>query len=350
MAESNGTVNVAGTKMKKNTAMMLGAVGLGVIGYGVYRSKKAATTSASTTASVNPSGSGYGSTSYPADGTTGNPSDPYSTDPSTGQTYGDEQSSGFGGYGGVNSGYGMGGSGGYSSGFGSGGFSPGFGALGNGTTTTPTFTDNASWAQYAESYLVGLGGDANTIGNALGKYITGQPVTSTQQSTIEQAIAFANQPPVSGSGGFPPSIHLATSGGSGGGGNINVPHVVGMSYTAGAAVIKAAGLVPHRGETNVGTITSQSPAAGTSVASGSVVTLSGKGSGGGTGGGTGVGHHVPKRVIMSTGAFDLHTIAQQNGVTEHSLVSANPSLAQFSGSGHHIPKGVRITIPAHTTN
>ena len=93
----------------------------------------------------------------------------------------------------------------------------GVGIGGVSTGTGPgSFTSNAQWAQYAEDYMVNtVGGDPNTIGNALGKYIAGQALSADQVQVVQQAIAFAGNPPVSGNGGFPPSYR--TSGGSGGG-------------------------------------------------------------------------------------------------------------------------------------
>lgn len=70
-----------------------------------------------------------------------------------------------------------------------------------------TFTNNAQWSQYAEQYMVDTAGaDAATVGNALGKYITGQAVTADQRAIIQQAIAFAGFPPLPGPNGNPPGI------------------------------------------------------------------------------------------------------------------------------------------------
>lgn len=91
---------------------------------------------------------------------------------------------------------------GYSGGSGSGPF--GSGAPGN-------FNSNAEWAQYVENYEVtNLGADAPTVGNAIGKYLTGQPLTTDQQGLVQSAIAIAGYPPVSGPNGNPPGF--ATTG------------------------------------------------------------------------------------------------------------------------------------------
>jgi hypothetical protein len=111
-------------------------------------------------------------------------------------------------------------------------------ATGTGTSGTgsavPAFTDNASWAQYAETALGSNGSDA--IAAAIAKYLSGQPVTEAQQTTIEEAIAIANRPPVAGANGNPPSMVLATTPppvpGGGGGGGGSVPSAAPASVTA----------------------------------------------------------------------------------------------------------------------
>ena len=79
--------------------------------------------------------------------------------------------------------------------------------------TTQQFTTNGQWAQAVEDYLVNtLGSDAQTVGNALGKYVTGQPLTVAQQSVVSAAIAFEGYPPVSGTGGRPPAMNVTPAG------------------------------------------------------------------------------------------------------------------------------------------
>lgn len=105
------------------------------------------------------------------------------------------------------------------------GYQYGYGGANTYPTTSPaSFTSNAQWSQAAEQYMVGQGGDANTIGNALGKYITGQPVPDqTNQGLINEAIAFEGYPPVPGPNGFPPSINTANPGSTGSGGEPTQP-------------------------------------------------------------------------------------------------------------------------------
>lgn len=88
------------------------------------------------------------------------------------------------------------------------------GSGGSNYVPTQQFTSNAQWAQAAEQYMQNnAGGDPATIGNALGKYITGQPLTTDQQTIVQQAIAFEDYPPVAGTNGYPPSMNT-TGGGS----------------------------------------------------------------------------------------------------------------------------------------
>lgn len=93
----------------------------------------------------------------------------------------------------------------------SGGFGPTFDTTGGGDTGAGpgpgSFTSNAQWSQYAEDYLVNsVGLPASDVGNALGKYLTAQPLTDAMVSIVTQAIAFADKPPISGPDGFPPSF------------------------------------------------------------------------------------------------------------------------------------------------
>jgi hypothetical protein len=94
----------------------------------------------------------------------------------------------------------------------SGGFGPifeggGGGGDGGGPPGPGGFTSNSQWAQYAEDYLVNqIGLSAADVGNALGKYITAQPVNDQMIAIINQAIAFAGQAPVPGADGYPPAF------------------------------------------------------------------------------------------------------------------------------------------------
>jgi hypothetical protein len=92
---------------------------------------------------------------------------------------------------------------------------------GTGSTTGPgSFVNNAQWAQYVEQYM-GSDGD-DSISAAIGKYISGQGLTSSQVTIVQEAISAGGDPPVAGSDGYPPSYKNAAptsgtpSGGTGG--------------------------------------------------------------------------------------------------------------------------------------
>lgn len=83
---------------------------------------------------------------------------------------------------------------------------------GDTSTPIPAITDNGAWTQKAEDILVNTNGlDAPTVSAALGKYITGESVNSTEASIINQAISVANYPPQAGPSGYPPSVRLVST-------------------------------------------------------------------------------------------------------------------------------------------
>jgi PASTA domain-containing protein len=152
---------------------------------------------------------------------------------------------------------------------------------GSGIPITGGYTSNAQWSQAAENYLVQtVGADPNTVGNALGKYITGGTVDDAQTAIINQAIAFNGYPPVSGPEGYPPSIRTGsptptTPPPSNGSGTVAVPNTVGQTAGNAHNLIVAAKLTPidvnwDKGDSTK-KVTRQNPPAGTKVTPGSVV-------------------------------------------------------------------------------
>jgi hypothetical protein len=214
----SGTVQVPGVGKLPKAAV---GGGLAVVGYAIYKYRK-------DNAAGGPAAAAAGGDPYPPDGSTGDPSNLYSTDPATGITYGDEQL-----------GYGAGGTGGigaanqldpypwdgttanaadpYSMDPATGttyGNEGNFGSsnVGSQAANGPPFTSNAAWSQYAINYLTAtLGLDPGTVSGAIGAYIAGRPVTAAQEATINEAIAVAGPPPVSGPNNFPPSINVSGS-------------------------------------------------------------------------------------------------------------------------------------------
>jgi hypothetical protein len=85
------------------------------------------------------------------------------------------------------------------------------------STAPVVASTNAGWASAAEAYLTGqTGADPATVAAALGKYITGQTLDASQQSIVEQAIAFEGYPPTAGANDYPPNMHSAEQGGQSG--------------------------------------------------------------------------------------------------------------------------------------
>ena len=149
-----------------------------------------------------------------------------------------------------------------------------YGVPSAGYPTSGGFTSNAQWSQAAEAFLVGQGADANTVGNALGKYITGGVISDpTATSIVNQAIAFEGYPPVPGPNGFPPSIQTGpTSVGNTPpptttpNQNVVVPRVIGIRGDEAYQILRSEALNPEPGGVKSSRIVSgTSPAAGSSV-------------------------------------------------------------------------------------
>lgn len=195
------------------------AVGVLIIMY--YRNQSSSSASSSSTPAAGAATTAAtASDPYPWDGTYGNPSDPNSMDPATGQTYGDEGSSG----------YGLGG--GYPSGAGGGGA----GATGTGGVSGPPFSTNAQWSAYVISQLEANDPSANPadIQNAIGEYLNGQPLTSAYKTFVFDAIAIGGPPPVAGPTGYPPKVMGNGHKGGGGGETLGAPaglHTAGIAKT-----------------------------------------------------------------------------------------------------------------------
>jgi hypothetical protein len=194
-AHPGGTINIAGHKVKKSTALLGGVAGVGVIIYAMWRKQQAAAASTQATAALvtDPAGNQC-ATLDPATGYCPGSA----ADIAAQQATAAGLSSASGG--------GLSGDGYY--------YTPPAGTGTSGTgSAVPAFADNASWGQYVETALGSNGSDS--IAAAIAKYLSGQPVTVDQQTTIEEAIALANYPPVTGPNGDPPSMTLLSSSGTG---------------------------------------------------------------------------------------------------------------------------------------
>jgi PASTA domain len=256
-----GTVDLFGKKIKTKTlAVSAGGLVIGVIGIGWYRNKQAAASAASANAATTSANDIDPATGLPA----GSPQDEAALAGMSEGAYGTTGDLGAGqiiGYDGDGN--------------------PIYGA---GTTNSPTgFANNAEWGQAVESYMGSSGSDA--IAAAIGKYLSGQPLTDAQVQIVEEAIAVENPPPVAGVNGNPPGYLTAqpTSGTPGGGtgtstAKVTVPNVVGQRGETAKAKLSAVGLEPQQvpAETPKGkttTVTSTDPKAGTKVGKGSTVSV-----------------------------------------------------------------------------
>jgi hypothetical protein len=263
------TIDIAGHKVKQSTAL-LGAGGVAVIAVVIIR-KRSATSAAAA------AGTAAALVTDPA----GNQC--ASLDPSTGYCPGTAADTAAQQAAAVNSSAddadidgGGGGSGYY--------YEPATTGTSPTGSAVPAFTDNASWGQYVETALGSNGSDA--IAAAIAKYLSGQPVTSAQQTTIEEAIAIANYPPVTGANGDPPSMTLTTTTpppttvpptSPPTSATVTVPGVVGDDAVNASSALQSAGLLMRpepaavKGKTHV--ITSQDPKKGATATRGATVTI-----------------------------------------------------------------------------
>lgn len=165
------TITIPGMgPVKKNTALIFGVLAVGVIAVAVYRRNKASTAQQVQPADV-------------------------PINPTTGYPYGSPQDLAAATY--------------PSGVVGSGGGSGSLDTQTAGSGGLPVFPTNAAWTQYAQQYLVNnQNADPMTVGLILGKYVTGQGITRPQADIVNNAIGIAGMPPVSGVGGFPPSMHI----------------------------------------------------------------------------------------------------------------------------------------------
>jgi hypothetical protein len=266
MAAGSGTVNILGHPVKKTTALVMGVAAAGVVIVAIMRKRSAAAAAATPGATgmvTDPAGNQCASLDAATGYCPGTPQDIAAQQSAAGAAaLGSADEGGLAG-------------GGYY-------YQP----TATGTSSTgsavPSFTDNGSWAQYVETALGSNGSDA--IAAAIAKYLSGQQVTSAQQTTIEESIAVANYPPVAGSQGYPPSIRLtaaapppATGTGTGTGtgtstaAQVTVPNLYGLQSAAASAEAARAGFKVHY--SGSGSVASQTPGPGTKAAKGSTIDL-----------------------------------------------------------------------------
>lgn len=288
MADSlAGTVKVPviGNVPKKEAAIGLVVVAT-LIGVYYYRQRQS---SSSATGTSSAAAAGTSSDQYPPDGTVGNPQDPYSTDPATNQTYGDEAAGSGGTFGAFGTGSGL-----SSSSF------PWDGTYGNSSdpysldTSTgqtygneglagnipsssgssgPPFTSNEAWSNWVlqQEQTNNPGSNVGAWTDALGLYLNGQPVDTSQRQIIFDAIAIGGDPPIAGTNGYPPNVRL--NGSKGGQTTVTVPAVTGDRADTARQKLRAAGLAYNISDKATGSVTAQSPKAGANAHQGSTVRL-----------------------------------------------------------------------------
>jgi len=169
------------------------------------------------------------------------------------------------------------------------------------------YTSNAQWSQAVQAGLSDLGYSSETVASALGLYLNNMPLNATDTSIIQAAVAEYGEPPV---GSY--SIIQQGNGTGSSGATVSVPNVVGMPIDEAGPAIAGLGLVYHGPSPVPGktvTIISQSPAGGSQVAQGTVVTAVGNGGGSGSGSSGGtvtvpnvVGKPIDQAGPMITGA------------------------------------------------
>jgi hypothetical protein len=266
-------VEIGGKKVKKSTVLIVGAAGVGVVAVAVIRRKSAAaaagSSAGSTTAAMvtDPAGNQCATLDASTGFCPGTPEDISAQE---------QLAAGSASYGTDSGGAGV--------------YTPPslYGDTTGTSSAVPVFTDNGSWAQYVEQALGSDGTDA--IAAAIAKYLSGQSVTSAQQTTIEQAIAIANYPPVSGPGGFPPSMNLQASTPAPApaptptptptptAAQVTVPSVIGERGETAHDTLTGAGFKvtqnpPATPQGKTTTVTSQAPDGGKKAAKGSTVTI-----------------------------------------------------------------------------
>ena len=138
------------------------------------------------------------------------------------------------------------------------------------------YTSDSAWATAAQAGLTDIGYSGTDVATALGLYLTGQPVDSTQAQLINAAIAEFGAPP---QGTFQIILKPASTA-SPVTGTITVPDVTGKTDGQATAELESAGLKPlitftpasnKKGIFHI--ITKTNPPAGAKVASGTTVTM-----------------------------------------------------------------------------
>jgi PASTA domain len=261
-------LSLKGLKTWQKVAIIGG--GLGVAGLAYYETRKKASEDSAAQADTTSANASSGTPATVTDPTTGQSYSSTAIDPATGLTY-EEEIDDYGSVEGAEFAYGDNSGTGLES-----EYSPTDETIpydGDGTTTpTPStgYADNADWVTAVESGLGEIGYTQADVANALDAWFAGQSLTSQEAEIVNDAKAEYGNPP---SGSYPVTLAPSTVNTT-----ISVPNVVGRTdLDTAEGIITSAGLkAAATGDSptgNKGSVTSQSPTAGTSVSKGSTVTL-----------------------------------------------------------------------------
>jgi len=250
MADGQVKVPIIG-ETNKSTLLIAGLAGVTALGWALWKDKKTKAAAATASSTSNTAASqgpgyayGYGAYAY----------QPY------GYGFGP---SGLGNYGGGTGDY-------------------GYGYYGAGEPVNEEVpaaaATNAQWSEAAMTALTSAGWTGQDTLTALGLYLTGAPVSSTQAQIIQAAIAAEGYPPAPGASGYPPAINQSAPAGqtTTTGAQVTVPNVVGSPQAQAFATLSDLGLKASGTPVQKGKILwvhTENPAAGTKVATGTTVTL-----------------------------------------------------------------------------
>ncbi len=147
--------------------------------------------------------------------------------------------------------------------YGTGGFS------GTGGATGTDLTTREAWMAEAENILPN--GHSATVRSALLGVLGGLTVSSSDRSVFLEAVGVLGDPP----GGYPNPIRVHDTTGHPAPGKVTVPDVKGETFDRAQHRMVQAGLVPRKVKPDIHIVTGESPAAGSKVARGTTVHLSG---------------------------------------------------------------------------
>jgi len=327
------------------------AGGVGVVGWYVYERRKSAAAAAAAPAAPGAAAAASTAGDMVTDPTTGETYPADSVDPATGLTYGTEIQE----YGSVAAAD-------------EAGTEAGDAAIEEGLTQseydqetgqpydTPAapVATNAQWMAEVETGLSSQGYSASDIGQALAAYFASQPLGITSDGTSEYEIinlaVSEYGPPPSGSY---PVLSGAGSASLPGTGNVVVPNVVGrIDLNTAEGIITAAGLAAHAAGDNPagnkGSVTSQDPAAGSTVSKGSSVTLTYTVPASASGTGNVAVPNVVGRTDLDT-AEQIITAAGLKATASAASVAASKGntgkvTSQNPAAGAQAPKGSTVTL------